>query len=522
MPDPQRMIDSAMMGRRILVLLPPSTKDRTKTIIGFLEAAKMRWGLQIDVVCSKIDRRGFEQLAAPSSRLYVPPHLLQAQDWERDPERVAVTERRIHEAELAAELPIGRVVMGAAHTVGRAFSAPVRTLRRYPLVRRVLKDNSEPFKIVRRLFHFADEVLAASEPDFLCAHEFATALPASLWLAAKLHNIPSVTIRLSKLHSGHGFWSTDRLMLNTMAIEEAAARRARSLPVSETAKARLKAFREQPATVHYIASRWRNRAKRGFVKWHREYAGYILREGLNSLKGQDLALVEPPVSRLIRYYWSFVTNYRQQGYLHRFDDETLKAMKYVYFPMHKEAELALTLQATQWYDQCKTTRVLASLLPYGYRLLVREHRMNCGNRDTRFYREMSRIPNVILIDPLDTQFKYLRHADLVVTENGSSGWEGLMLARRVLLLARTFYDGAGLGRTVTDPDQLNAALLDMLAKPSVADASSHDHALGCMIDAELETTFPFNSNEACAVLGRLAQTIGAALRSRAPSGETGP
>ena len=517
--DAQPAPDSVILGRRMLVSLPPAVKDRTKLMLGFLEAAKSAWDLEADVVCPKHDRQGFARLAGASGRFFFIPDLLAAQDWERDPEAAAATERRLHEAELAAGLPLGRFVMGAAHTAGRAFSAPVRTVRRYPLVLRVLEDNTEPFRILRRLFHFADEVLARSAPDFVCAHEYATAFTTSLWFAAKRRGIPCVSIRYSKMHSGHAFWSLDRLMLNGAAIEAAAVRRKAGVAASDTANARIKAFREQPATVHYIASKWRNRTERGFLSWHRQYVGYVLREGRNRFRGRDRALVEPPLSRLLRYYHLLLRAFSQQRFLHSFDHEALKAMKYVYFPMHKEAELALALQATQWYDQRSTIRVLASMLPFGYRLLVREHRMNYGNCPTRIYRQLSQIPNVVLINPLDSQFKYLRHAELVVTENGSSGWEGLMLARRVLLLARTFYDGAGLGVRATDPDRLNAAILDMLAKPAVADMAAHDQALGAAIDAELEATFPMTTAGTDRAVDRLAAVIGPALLERRVSGE---
>jgi hypothetical protein len=90
----------------------------------------------------------------------------------------------------------------------------------------------------------------------------------------------------------------------------------------------------------------------------------------------------------------------------------------------------------------------------------------------------------------------------------------LMLARRVLLLARSFYDGAGLGVRVTDPGRLNAAILDVLARPAVADPAVHDHALGYAIDAELETNFPIGSESATAALDRLASTLCPALPQR--------
>ncbi len=189
-------------------------------------------------------------------------------------------------------------------------------------------------------------------------------------------------------------------------------------------------------------------------------------------------------------------------------------MKYVYFPMHKEAELAQTLQATQWYDQRNTIRVLASLLPFGYRLLVREHRLNFGHRPTRFYRELAQLPNVVVIDPFDSQFKYLRHAALIVTENGSSGWEGLLLGRRVLVLADTFYDSAGLGMRATDPDRLNKAILDILATPEVDRAAGRDDRLAATFDAEAETTFPMTKDATEAAVDRLAATLLPVLAQR--------
>ncbi len=168
-----------------------------------------------------------------------------------------------------------------------------------------------------------------------------------------------------------------------------------------------------------------------------------MRELLNTSRGQDRALREPPIGLFTRYYRSLFMTWYHQRFMHTVDDAALAKMKYVYFPMHKEAELAQTFQATLWHDQRNTIRVLASTLPAGYRLLVREHRFNFGQRPNQFYRDMASIPNLLMIDPFDSQFKYLRNADLIVTENGSSGWEGLLLNRRVITLADTFYDGAG-------------------------------------------------------------------------------
>ena len=344
--DAQPSVDAVMQGRRFLVSLPPSKKERTRVTATFLEAAKQRFDLEVDAICAKLDRKGFEPLVAPNGRYFIVPHLLQSQEWESDPKAVAATEQRIHEAELAAGLPMGRVVLGAAHGVGRAFNAPVRRIPCHALVGRILKDNSEPFRITRRLFRFADDALAASNPDLVCAYEYATVLNGALWLAATLRGIPCVSIRFSKINSGEGFWSLDRKMLNTIAVERGAAKRQSGEPVSDAAKARIKTFREHPATVAYIANTWRHRAQQGFLRWHLQYARAIGREVLNSFNGQDRALAGPLGSRLSRYYWHLLMTYWHRRFLHSFDDNALAAMKYVYFPMHKEAEFAHAVQAT--------------------------------------------------------------------------------------------------------------------------------------------------------------------------------
>ncbi len=133
----------------------------------------------------------------------------------------------------------------------------------------MLKDNGEPFVILRRLFHFADEVLEQAKPDFVCTYEYATALNGALWLAANRRGIPCLSIRFSKINSGEGFWTLDRKLLNTIAIERGTERREARRPVSAAAKAQIEKFRSRPATVAYIASKWRGHAERGFSEMAR-------------------------------------------------------------------------------------------------------------------------------------------------------------------------------------------------------------------------------------------------------------
>jgi hypothetical protein len=501
-------------GLHVLAMLPPVKKERSRFLIQLLEAGKERWDWRVSVLCDGIEREDCRALVAPGGQAIERPHLLREMAWERDPAAVERVEETMREAERAAGLASGGVILAAGHSVGRGYNLPVRHMRKYALVRRVTRDSAEPFRIIRRLFQFADEMLDKAKPDLIYAFEWATPLNLCVWMAAQRRGIPCVAMRYSKIVPGHAFWTTDRGMMNTMAMELATKNRVSGAVTSAEAKEHLAAFRDRPRVISYIAERWSNQARRNFVRWHAQYARIIVREFFNSFRGQDSALREPPFSRLFRYYHFLYLGAAHQRFFRSFDEDALASMKYVYFPLHKEAELAQTFQAPLWYDQRKTVRVLASMLPQGYRLLVREHRLNLGHRPTRSFEEFATIPNVTLIDPYDSQFKYLRHADLIVTENGSSGWEGLVLGRRVLTLSRTFYDGAGLGTKILDPDKLNAAVLEKLNSEPVSDAAEWDHALGCVIDAERETTFPGSADGVRAALDLLKHAVGPLLPVR--------
>jgi CDP-glycerol glycerophosphotransferase (TagB/SpsB family) len=495
-------------GLRMLAVLPLGNKDLGKYLVGLIAAGKERFGWTVSVLSSTADTRSFAKLVAPQGEIFVQPPLLRAAEWESDPKAAHEVLRAIRTAESKTGMPLGRVILAAGHSIGRAYSAPFQYFNRYPMLLRVMRDNSEPYRIARRLFHFADDMLERNRPDLLFFFHWGTPLNLLTWLAAQRRGIPCVVLRPSKIRHDHAFLTTDRLMWNTAAAENARARIRVRAPVSDAARDRIHEFRTRPDTIGYISRKWSNRMNLGFFRWHKQYVRIVMTQIANRFRGQDRSTVEGVFARMARYYRTLFLSGYQQRLFKTFEPSELAAMKYVYFPMHKEAELAQLLQATAWHDQRQTIRAIASALPFGYRLLVREHRMNYGRRRTRAYRELLQLPNVTLIDAFDTQFKYLQHADLVVTENGSSGWEALLLTRQTLLLAdRTFYEGCGLGMTVTEPDKLPAALVDLLLRPAEAPDETYDHALAATIDAEHETTFPMNPDGFDAALDMFADIL---------------
>lgn len=477
--------DGELTGLRVLALLAGGRIERTRHIITPLETGIALRNWHVDVVCSGKDRPDYECLVGKSGTMFLWPSMLQSQRWESDDADVAETDRRLTEAERVTGVPIGRLALAGDTTVGTGFLWPMLDMNETSIGHRVIADNTEPFRIIRRLFQFADKTLEASSPDIVFAHEWAKPWLFAVWLAAQRRGIPCVAVRRSKIRSGHFFLTADPLLLNTAAAERAIAKRARGEPVSEAAKAAILDFRAAPKMIKHVAQKW-SRTKRGnWFLWHARLAKTMADEVAKRFWPSRKS-----IGRAIRYNRKLIKAKTHSRFFCTFDNAKLHSFKYIYFSLHKESDLPLNYQAASWCDQRATVRLLASVLPNGYKLLVREHRYNYGLRPTTYYRELSRLPNVILIDAFEDQFKYIRHADMIVTENGSAGWEGLMLGRKVLTLSATFYDGAGLARRLLSHKNLGAEILAVLGQTSVADQAVYDHSLGSMIDAETETSIP--------------------------------
>lgn len=498
---PSKASGADFTGLHVLALLAGGRIKRTRHLVAPLDVGVAKHNWCVDVACAAKDQQAYQRFSG-AGKIYLWPNMLKKQGWEDDQVYAAEVDRRLSEAERISGVPIGRLVLAGDTSVGSGFMSGVLDLNATPIGRRVIMDNTEPFRIIRRLFHFADETLEASAPDIVFTHEWAKPWLFAMWLAAQRRRIACIAARRSKIRSDYCFLTADPLLFNALAQERAINKRSRGKSISDAAKAAIHDFRDSPRMVKHIEQKWKSAKRANWLVWHARAGKTIAVEVVRRLRPSRKS-----IGRVIRYNRQLVKAARHRRYFRRFDPAALQPMKYLYFPMHKETDLPLNYQAAAWCDQRNTVRLLAAMLPSGYRLLVREHRFNYGLRPTAYYRELARLPNVILIDAFDSQFKYIQGADLVVTENGSAGWEGLMLGRRVLTLGTTFYEGAGLARNVRSPEDLGPVILDMLSKPAVEDQVAYDHNLGAMIDAERETIFPINWDDVDANFSRFTASL---------------
>jgi hypothetical protein len=143
--------------------------------------------------------------------------------------------------------------------------------------------------------------------------------------------------------------------------------------------------------------------------------------------------------------------------------------RFVYYPLHVPADVALTLRAPQYFDQLSLVDYLARIVPATHRVVIKEHPAQVGALDARRLAELlRRHDNLVLLPPSVNNYDVLAACELVVSVNSKSGAEALLVGRPVLVLGDAFYGDSGLVTRVAGPADLPAALRAALDAPPAA------------------------------------------------------
>lgn len=494
----------ALSGLRVLFL---PKNSRSSYFASFLAAAQETCGWRIHVVCPQSANAFWAKSIGGPLTFSGAPDFVQTAPWENDASAAAELDQYIARAERFSDISAGRIVLAGERDLGRGFSRPVYNWFHNSIARTVLADNTQPFPIVRRMFAFARDTLEAVQPQMVLAGEWADPLCFTFLLAAREGGVPCIVNRPSKIWSGRSYWSNEPSMYNHRTREVFKQKQKQKAAVSSRARQRISEFRERPETLGYVQKNWESADRTGWLAGHARLARLLGVQLALALGRRNGPPPKPALQIALEHYRQPWLKWRQRRFFSTLGNSQLRDLNYVFLAFHKDPEQALNYQAPFWVNQHNTAALLSGSLPAGYKLLVREHRLNAGRRPSAFYKELLRLPQLVLIDAFDDQFKYIANADLVVTDNGSTGWEGLVLGRRVLSLAENFYEAAGLARRVRAPGQLAQEIIDILGRPAVADADAHDRALGWLLDAEWETTAPIEQEGHDRTLKLLARSL---------------
>lgn len=144
--------------------------------------------------------------------------------------------------------------------------------------------------------------------------------------------------------------------------------------------------------------------------------------------------------------------------------------RFVYYPLHVPADVALTIRSPQYVDQLALIDYLARIVPDTHEVLIKEHPALVGAlRRERLVDLLRARDNVRLLDPGINNYEVLRRADAVVTVNSKSGAEALLLGRAVVVLGDAFYSACRLVHRVAAAADLPAVLARVLDEPPALD-----------------------------------------------------
>lgn len=183
--------------------------------------------------------------------------------------------------------------------------------------------------------------------------------------------------------------------------------------------------------------------KRDDVKFKLSYFNSSLNKLLKYVTNKELDPRRTLKHSAFRYFQRiYRRQYAYTRYIKNFQLDTSK--NYYYFPLHVPFDSQLTQRGLPFYDQASLIQTISNYLPYGSKLLVKEHPMGRGYYKTSDLKKLSSIPNVVLLPVTTNSHDILPNAKAIFVINSSVGYEALMYGKTVVTFGRSFYRKQGL------------------------------------------------------------------------------
>jgi len=161
------------------------------------------------------------------------------------------------------------------------------------------------------------------------------------------------------------------------------------------------------------------------IRTHYTYYG---RTKIKVLKNEILSLIK--------------TKYRERYINRNFLQHINNEDKFFYFPLHVDEERSLLIGSPFYTNQIETIRHIVKSMPIGYKLYVKEH-PSMKTRDWRsisLYKEISKLPNVILIHHSILSEDLLRKCDLLISISGTAAFEAAFYGKPSIVFTSKGHD----------------------------------------------------------------------------------
>lgn len=131
-----------------------------------------------------------------------------------------------------------------------------------------------------------------------------------------------------------------------------------------------------------------------------------------------------------------------------------KDEKYFLYPLHQQPESSTSVYATYYCDQLNAVKNISLSIPMPHKLYVKEHPVSNGTRSNKFYKELRKIPNVVLISPYENIKKLVKNSLGVITLTSTVGLEAILACKPAYVLGDVFYSYHPLCRKVENFEEL--------------------------------------------------------------------
>ena len=117
-----------------------------------------------------------------------------------------------------------------------------------------------------------------------------------------------------------------------------------------------------------------------------------------------------------------------------------KDFDFCFYPLHTEPEVSIQVLGRPYHkNQIELLRNIGASLPFGMKLLVKEHPRSIGLRSKDFYRKLLEIPNLFFINPEADSLGIVKQSNFVAVVSSTIGLESLIVGKPILVLGYPKY-----------------------------------------------------------------------------------
>ena len=309
------------------------------------------------------------------------------------------------------------------------------------------------------LFYFINKILDLSKPKVVFCYAIASSITLILADLCKIKGITFTTIKSSRIEDY--FFIDTNYNARFEVIENKLNKKNKTINENNLTKKIISKFYKSPLMPDYQVKKIEFIKKNSFLIMFLKVMKNFVRYLLSFIFSKNYEFY-----RLKRSFFEFKITFNklfiQKKY---FKNELPKKQKFIFFTLQVEPEASISIYSPYQSDQIGIIEALAKSAPSDMIIVVKEHIPMLGRRPKDYYKIISKIPRVLLINTYFNSIEILKKSEIVATISGTIAWEALMFKKKVMILGDSpylcFKNGIVQARFYEDYSKAIKKLIDM-------------------------------------------------------------